>query len=129
MASMFAVLKISKTILSSLSSSEKGEYAYNSPKNMKLLCLWRREKKSISFVASPRCPLQAVGMEKTGFWTRSQCALRISNTFKGWLFLLKRTRLYEMKNCVQKAAVVYIFTHYGQKYPVITFDNLPFILI
>lgn len=39
MASMFAVLKISKTILSSLSSSEKGEYAYNSPKNMKLLCL------------------------------------------------------------------------------------------
>lgn len=34
-----------------------------------------------------------------------------------------------MKNFAQKATVVYIFTHYGQKYPVITFDNLPFILI
>lgn len=29
----------------------------------------------------------------------------------------------------RRAAVVYVFIHNGQKYPLITFDNLPFILI
>lgn len=90
---------------------------------MKPFSLWSSFSQSVALA----------GLKESRVMYQKSCAERIHA--KTDLFIETNCNVsvyqtpYNEETVNKKGAVVYMFIHYGQNYPLITFYNLPFILI